>query len=130
MTTLMKNQEMLALTKAVPTTMGVAALDERKIMTTDKWNGLSLSELIAERQALDARITTVRADTRGAATDNKPIWSVRKISLIILVLGLFLTGYILSDVFLPSPHAKELTAMEWCLGLIGSFMIFFGCTTI
>ena len=38
-------------------------------MTTDKWDGLSLSELLAERQALDARITSVRADTRGAAID-------------------------------------------------------------
>jgi DNA-binding protein H-NS len=39
------------------------------IMNADKWAGLSLSQLLAERQALDAKINTVRADTRGAAID-------------------------------------------------------------
>jgi DNA-binding protein H-NS len=38
-------------------------------MSADKWAGLSLAELLTERQALDAKINTVRADTRNAVID-------------------------------------------------------------
>ena len=36
-------------------------------MSVDKWAGLSLAELLAERDALDARIKSVRVNTRDAA---------------------------------------------------------------
>lgn len=36
-------------------------------MSFDKWDGLSLAALLAERDALDTKIRSVRSDTRAAA---------------------------------------------------------------